>query len=151
MRAVIQLVSSASVDADGVRTGEIDKGFVVLLGVAPADTEIDAAALAAKISKLRIFPDEKGKMNLSLADVGGSVLVVSQFTLYANYSHGNRPDFLSSAPPDLANTLYESFIGHLKEAGIHTQCGVFGAHMRLSLLNEGPVTIIMDSEKLKKG
>ncbi len=151
MKAVIQRVKYASVAIDGKTVGEIDKGFLILLGVAQGDTEEDAQMLAAKVAKLRVFEDENEKMNLSLTDIDGEALVVSQFTLCADCKKGNRPSFTSSAPPDIANNLYEYFSSLLLENGIRkVENGVFGADMKVSLLNDGPVTIILDSEIWRK-
>ena len=149
MRAVIQRVNSASVYADGALSGEIGKGFYILLGVGEGDTRLDAELLATKISKLRIFSDENGKMNLALGDVGGEVMAVSNFTLLANYSHGNRPDYLSAAKPDVAKELYLYFVELLKGKGFTVATGVFGADMRTEMSTDGPVTIVMDSAVLK--
>ncbi len=151
MIAVIQRVKNASVIADGLPSGACEKGFLILLGVLKGDTEEDVVLLSEKISKLRVFEDEAGKMNLSLADVAGGVLVVSNFTLGANYAHGNRPDFFESAPPVVAEPLYELFIARIKEKGVPCESGVFGADMQISLTADGPVTIVMDSLKLRKG
>ena len=150
MRAVIQRVNHATVYADSVLSGSIGKGFYILLGVGEGDDEKDARLLAAKISKTRIFSDENGKMNLALADVGGEVMVVSNFTLLANYSHGNRPDYISAAKPDLAKRLYEYFVKLLKECGFKVETGVFGADMRTEMSTDGPVTIVMESSILRK-
>ena len=150
MRAVIQRVSSASVEVDGKIVGSCGKGYLILLGVAEGDTETDADLLCKKIAALRIFRDENEKMNLSIRDVDGEALIISQFTLYANYRHGNRPDFLASAKPDEANRLYEYFKTILSREVRRVECGVFGADMKVSLINDGPVTICMDSEVLKK-
>ena len=150
MRAVIQRVSSASVEVDGKIVGSCGKGYLILLGVAEGDTETDADLLCKKIAALRIFRDENEKMNLSIRDVDGEALVISQFTLYANYRHGNRPDFLASAKPDEANRLYEYFKSILSHEVRRVECGIFGADMKVSLVNDGPVTICMDSEVLKK-
>ncbi|MBQ3014864.1 MAG: D-tyrosyl-tRNA(Tyr) deacylase [Clostridia bacterium] len=150
MRAVIQRVSSASVEVDGKIVGSCGKGYLILLGVAEGDTETDADLLCKKIAALRIFRDENEKMNLSIRDVDGEALVISQFTLYANYRHGNRPDFLASAKPDEANRLYEYFKSILSREVRRVECGIFGADMKVSLVNDGPVTICMDSEVLKK-
>ncbi len=149
MRAVLQRVSSASVTADGNMSGEIEKGLVILLGVREGDQEKDAELLAEKISKLRIFSDENDKLNLSLLDVGGAALVVSNFTLMADYKKGNRPSYTDSAAPARANELYEYFISQMKSKNIPTESGVFGADMAVSLVNDGPITIVMDSEILK--
>lgn len=149
MRAVIQRVSSSQVVADGVLTGKIGKGLTILLGVKKGDSERDAELLALKISKLRIFSDENDKMNLSVNDVCGSALVVSNFTLYANYAHGNRPDYFTSEAPERANELYEYFVSCLRKEIADVQCGVFGASMQLDIGNDGPITIVMDSEILQ--
>ena len=152
MRAVLQRVSGASVRADGILTGKIEKGLVILLGVREGDTEKDADALAEKISKLRIFSDENDKLNLSVKDIGGAALVVSNFTLMADYKKGKRPSYTDSAAPERANELYEYFILQLKNRDVPCESGVFGADMALSLTNDGPITIVMDSEVLlKKG
>lgn len=150
MRIVIQRVSEASVTVDGVITGEIGKGFLLLIGVSKGDTANEAVIMAEKISKMRIFEDENEKMNLSLFDVGGSVLAVSQFTLCADCRRGNRPDYFNAAPPSEANELYELFCEEMKKKNITVEKGVFGADMKVSLLNDGPVTIVLDSEDLKK-
>lgn len=151
MKAVIQRVKYANVTVDGKTVGEIDKGFLVLLGVAQGDTKEDAELLAAKVAKLRVFEDENEKMNLSLTDVDGEALVVSQFTLCADCKKGNRPSFTSSAPPDEANNLYQYFSKLLKDNGIRkVENGIFGADMKVSLLNDGPVTIILDTEIWRK-
>lgn len=151
MIAVVQRVRSASVTVDGAVTGSCELGLAVLLGVAPEDTADDARILAEKIAKLRIFTDEAGKMNRSVIDVGGGAVVVSQFTLLANCSHGNRPEFFGAAAPSLAEPLYEQFTQLLaallpKPVGK----GVFGAHMQYEIHNDGPVTIILDSKNLGK-
>ncbi len=152
MKAVLQRVKRASVEVDGKTVGECGYGLLILLGVAQGDCERDAEALAKKICAHRIFTDENGKMNLSLRDIDGEALVISQFTLLANYRHGNRPEFLMSAPPDEANRLYEYFVSLLRAEIKHVGTGVFGAHMDVSLVNYGPVTIVMDSDVLlKKG
>ncbi len=150
MRAVIQRVSSASVEVDGKVVGSCQRGYLILLGVAQGDTELDADLLCKKIAALRIFRDENDKMNLSIRDIDGEALVISQFTLLANYRHGNRPDFLESAKPDEANRLYEYFKDLLSSELRRVECGIFGADMKVSLTNDGPVTICMDSEVLKK-
>ncbi len=149
MKAVIQRVSSASVVVDGKTVGQCGRGLMILLGVAEGDTETDAQLLSRKIANLRIFCDEAGKMNLSVKDVGCESLVVSQFTLLANYRHGNRPDFLQSAKPAEADRLYEYFKALLAAELSRVESGVFGADMQVSLVNEGPVTIVMDSEVLR--
>ena len=150
MRAVIQRVSGASVAVDGEVVGSCERGYLILLGVAKGDTEQDAELLCKKIAALRIFRDENDKMNLSVRDIDGEALVISQFTLLANYRHGNRPDFLASAKPDEAKRLYEYFTELLSRELRRVECGIFGADMKVSLTNDGPVTICMDSEVLKK-
>ena len=151
MLAVIQRVTSAKVIVDSKIVGECQKGFAILLGVAKGDSLEDADLLASKISKLRVFEDENGKMNKALDDVGGSCVVVSQFTLMADYSHGNRPSFFDAAPPDFAQPTYEYFCKKLKSLILgDVQTGVFGADMHYEIHNDGPVTIIMDSLKLRK-
>ena len=150
MICVIQRVNSATVFADGILSGSIGKGLYLLLGVGKEDSEEDAAVLAEKISKLRIFTDGNGKMNLSVNDTGGECLVVSNFTLFANYIHGNRPDYLSSASPDIANRLYEKFKDELSLRVRKVESGVFGADMRTEASTDGPVTIVMDSKLLLK-
>lgn len=148
MIAVLQRVFNATVYADGSLSGSIEKGLYILLGVESNDTRQDAELLAEKISKLRIFSDENGKMNLSVQDINGEALVVSNFTLNANYSHGNRPDYLASASPDLANSLYEYFIDLLSQRVRRVEDGVFGADMRTDMSTDGPVTIVMNSNAL---
>ena len=149
MIAVIQRVKNSSVSIDGVVNGTCGHGLMILLGVAKGDTEDDARLLAAKISKLRIFCDENGKMNLSVKDVDGEALVVSQFTLLANYKKGNRPDYFGAAEPQIAIPLYEYFVELMKTEVKHVGTGIFGADMQVSILNDGPVTIVMDSNQLK--
>ncbi|WP_456068791.1 D-aminoacyl-tRNA deacylase [Eubacterium sp.] len=149
MKAVIQRVKYATVKVDNKIIGECKQGFMILLGVIDGDTENDADKLIKKIPVLRIFEDENGKMNKSLLDIDGEILVVSQFTLAADCSHGRRPSFTASAPPDIANKLYEYFVGELKTAGVKSvQTGEFGADMAVELLNDGPVTIVLDSKEL---
>ena len=149
MKAVIQRVLNSNVKIDGETVGEIGKGFMILLGVVSGDTKAEADKLIKKIPVLRIFEDENGKMNRSCLDVGGEILVVSQFTLCADCSHGRRPSFINSAPPEEANSLYEYFVEELKNAGISkVQTGRFGADMKVSLINDGPVTIILDTDSL---
>lgn len=150
MKAVLQRVKNASVKVDGEVVGQCGEGLMILLGVANGDTEEDARLLATKVCNLRIFTDENDKMNLSVKDIDGEALVISQFTLMANYKHGNRPDYLESAPPAEANRLYEYFKTLMAAELRRVECGVFGAHMEVSLINNGPVTIVMDSEVLKK-
>ena len=144
MRAVVQRVSEAGVTVEGRVTGAIGKGLLVLVGIGHADTEETARALAAKIARLRIFQDAQGKMNLSVQDVGGGVLAVSQFTLLADTRKGNRPSFTDAAPPEAANRLYEAFCAALADLGLPVARGVFGAHMDVRLTNDGPVTIVLD-------
>ncbi len=148
MIAVLQRVSSASVETDGRICGRCGRGLLVLLGVAVGDGIADADALADKISKLRIFEDGTGKMNRSVIDVGGGALVVSNFTLLADYRHGNRPSFIGAAASDDARRLYEYFAEKLASCGIPVGCGVFGADMQVSLCNDGPVTLTLDSKVL---
>lgn len=148
MKAVLQRVTGASVKVDGNVVGECGHGLMILLGVAKGDGEAEAEALAKKICGLRIFTDANGKMNLSVKDIDGEALVISQFTLMANYKHGNRPDFLESAPPSEAQRLYEYFKKLLSAQLKRVESGVFGAHMEVSLVNDGPVTITMDSSLL---
>ncbi|MFN7831250.1 MAG: D-aminoacyl-tRNA deacylase [Bacteroidota bacterium] len=146
MRVVIQRVSAASVTIDGQIKSSIGTGLLILLGIEPADTEADAEWLCKKTASMRIFSDEAGLMNLSVQDVGGELLVVSQFTLYASTKKGNRPSFIRAARPEQAIPLYEKFVAILSaETGIQVQTGEFGADMKVSLVNDGPVTIIMDS------
>lgn len=151
MIAVIQRINSATVYADGVRSGSVGKGLYILLGVENGDTEEDARLLAAKISKLRIFSDENGKMNLSVNDIDGEVLVVSNFTLNANYAHGNRPDYLASASPGEADRLYNHFKSLMSELTRKCESGVFGSDMRTEMSTDGPVTIVMHSSVLRGG
>ena len=150
MKAVIQRVKNSYVRVDGLTVGECGEGLMILLGISRGDCEEDARLLVSKICNLRIFTDENDKMNLSVKTVGGEALVISQFTLMANYKHGNRPDFLESAPPDEANRLYEYFVSLMSNELKHVGKGIFGANMEVGLVNDGPVTIVMDSEVLKK-
>ena len=150
MIAVLQRVSKASVSVDGAIVGKCGKGLAILLGVADGDNEKDAKTLAEKISKLRIFTDENDKMNLSVMDIEGEALVVSNFTLLANYAHGNRPDYMQAAKPAEADRLYEYFCTKLAEYGIPVKKGIFGADMAVEISNDGPVTIVMDSKILVK-
>ena len=150
MIAVLQRVSEAAVHIDGERCSGIGRGIMILLGVADTDTEEDVRLLVEKIPKLRIFEDEEGKMNLSLTDVNGELQVVSNFTLLAAYRKGNRPDYMNAARPEKAIPLYESFISRIHEKVPVVEQGVFGADMKLSLTNDGPVTIVMDSNVLKQ-
>lgn len=146
MRAVVQRVTNADVKIDGRVNGKIDDGLLVLFGVGNGDTEEDMKYIADKIIKLRIFSDENDKMNLSIEDVGGSMLVISQFTLYGDCSHGRRPYFGNAMEPVSANEMYEKFVAYIREQGIHTETGEFGADMKVSLTNDGPVTIILESK-----
>jgi len=148
MRAVVQRVSSARVEVEGEATGSIGRGLLVLLGVGQGDTEKQAQWLAGKIAGLRIFEDNAGKMNLSVQDIGGSVLVVSQFTLYGDCRRGRRPSFTDAAPPGLADRLYQVFVSHLCGLGVPAETGVFQAHMDVHLVNDGPVTIWLDTDAL---
>ena len=148
MRAVVQRVSRAKVTVNGEITGEIGLGLLVLLGVGRDDSEADADYLATKICGLRIFEDDAGKMNLGLADVGGSVLAVSQFTLYADVRRGKRPSFDEAAPPEKARQLYEFFVERIRATGLRCETGRFQAMMQVELVNEGPVTILLDSRKV---
>lgn len=146
MRAVVTRVRSASVEIGGKINGEIARGYLVLLGVGPGDTEETAVKLAEKICNLRVFEDENGKMNLNLEQVGGSILVVSQFTLYADTS-SRRPGFTGAAKPEQAVPLYEKFMSHCRARGFEVQHGEFGADMQVASVNDGPVTILFDTEK----
>ena len=146
MRVVIQRVSEASVTIEGVMRGSIGRGFVVLLGIEHDDTAEDGAWLVGKIAAMRVFADADGKMNLSLKDIDGQVLVISQFTLHASTKKGNRPGFTRAARPEVAVPLYEGFLAQLEaELGVPVACGVFGADMKVALINDGPVTICIDS------
>ncbi len=151
MKAVIQRVSEAKVTVDGKITGQIGKGFLVLLGVMNEDSEKETELLAKKVAEIRIFTDENDKMNLSLSQVDGEVLAVSQFTLCADIRKGRRPSFIPSAPPEKANRLYELFCDELIKNGVrNVEKGIFGADMKVSLLNDGPVTIVMDTDEWMK-
>jgi D-aminoacyl-tRNA deacylase len=145
VRAVIQRVSQARVAVDEITVGEIGHGLCVLLGVNKADTEEDAEFLAEKIKNLRVFQDSQGKMNRSLLETGGELLVVSQFTVYGDCRKGNRPSFTQAAPAEAADRLYQCVVQHLSDAGIRVATGRFQAHMKVSLVNDGPVTLILDS------
>lgn len=150
MRVIIQRVSDASVTVEGKTVGKTEKGFLVLLGVTFDDTEKHAEVLAKKVANLRVFTDENDKMNLSMIDVNGSALVVSNFTLYADCSHGRRPSFINAARPEQAEKLYEYFVECLKNEGVKSvETGVFGADMKVSLTNDGPITILIDTNDLK--
>ncbi len=144
MKAVVQRVTHASVKVDGEIKGKIQNGLLVLLGVGSEDTESDAVRLAQKISKLRIFSDENDKINLSVNDIGGSLLVISQFTLYADCRKGNRPNFMNAGKPDEAERLYEFFVQECKKLVPDVQKGVFGADMKVELLNDGPFTVVLE-------
>lgn len=148
MRAVLQRVANAEVKVDGATVGSIGKGILVLLGVCDDDTDADIEYLAGKITGLRIFEDSDEKMNLSVEDIIGEILVVSQFTLFGDCRKGKRPSFSSAGKPDYANEMYEKFIEQLECSGLNVQHGVFGADMKVELLNDGPVTLLLDSKKL---
>lgn len=148
MRAVVQRVTRAKVTVNGETVGDIQKGLVVLLGVARDDTHADVEYLAAKITALRIFDDEQGKMNLSLHDIAGGILIVSQFTLYGDVRRGLRPSWIDAALPEIAEPLYESFINEVRKLGCEVASGKFGGTMMVELINDGPVTIMLDSRKL---
>lgn len=151
MRAVVQRVKRTSVTVGGELKGSAGQGFNVLIGVMQGDTDTEAQLLAAKISKLRVFEDENGKMNKSVLDIGGEILVISQFTLCADIKKGNRPSFTDSAPPEEADRLYLAFCEHLREAGVKkVETGVFAADMLVSIDNDGPVTIVMDTDIWEK-
>lgn len=147
MRAVVQRVTKSSVTVDGMLTGKSGQGLMVLIGVADGDTEQDAAYIADKITGLRIFEDEAGKMNRCVIDVGGEILAVSQFTLLGDARKGKRPSFTKAAPPEEAKALYQTVIERMKERGIHVEEGVFQAEMLVEIHNDGPVTILLDSQK----
>ena len=149
MRAVIQRVSHARVTIGGEVHGEIGKGFLILLGVCEGDTEAEAVYLADKCTGLRVFTDENDKMNLSPADIGGGLLVISQFTLYGDCKKGKRPNFMRAAKPELAVPLYETFLARCRESGLPVETGEFGADMQVELLNDGPVTILMDTDEMR--
>lgn len=144
MRIVLQRVTKASVTVDGSVTGKINTGYLVLFGVGKDDTQEDCRRLADKIINLRIFSDENGKINLSLKDVGGSLLIVPQFTLYADCRKGNRPNFIQAGTPDFANSLFEYFTEYCRSRGQHVETGIFGADMKVELLNDGPFTVILE-------
>lgn len=150
MKAVIQRVKFSNVSVDNKEIGSISQGFLIFLGVEQGDSRAQADKLIKKIPVLRVFEDENQKMNLSCLDIDGEMLVVSQFTLCSDCSHGRRPSFTASAPPDIANELYEYFVGELRKSGVKkVETGEFGADMKVNLLNDGPVTIILDSKDLK--
>lgn len=147
MRCVVQRVVSSSVTSEGVPAGQIGPGLMVLIGVSVDDTEADVKYMAEKVPNLRIFDDENGVMNRSVLDTGGSILAVSQFTLYGDTRGGRRPSYIRAAKPDKADTLYEQLVACWREKGIHVETGVFRTDMQVSLVNDGPVTILLDSEK----
>ena len=149
MRAVLSKVQSASVRVDGKTVGQIGRGYLILLGVAHEDTEVQCRKLADKLCSLRIFDDENDKINLSLDDVGGEILVISQFTLYGNCRKGRRPEFLNAARPEVAIPLYERFVTLCREKGYHVETGEFGAHMAVESVNDGPFTLVVDTNDLK--
>jgi len=151
MKAVLQRVTSASVEVDGTIVGKIGTGLLVLLGVAKGDGEVDCRYLAEKLRTFRIFSDDQGKMNRSLVDVGGAVLLVSQFTLLGSTVNGRRPSFEEAAPPDEAKQLYEQVAADLRASGTLVETGIFAAHMRVELLNDGPVTFVLDSRDKAPG
>lgn len=152
MKAVFQRVTEASVTVDDEQIASINSGVLLLVGVCDGDTEQEAALLAKKVSELRVFCDEQDKMNLSVLDIGGSILAVSQFTLCANTARGRRPDFMSAAKPTVAQPLFDYFVSCLREIGVHdVQTGQFGADMKVRLLNDGPVTILLDTDTWKRG
>ena len=146
MKLVVQRVKNASVEVEGKKVGSIEKGYLVLLGVTHTDTKETADYLVKKLCNLRVFEDENGKMNLNIKQVGGSLLIVSQFTLYGDCSEGNRPSFINAAKPEMANELYDYFCDKCLENNINVERGIFGADMKVSLLNDGPVTIILERE-----
>ena len=148
MRAVLTRVKHASVSVDGKVIGQIGEGFLVLLGVTHEDTEAQAVKLADKLTGLRIFEDENGKMNRGLEEVNGQLLIVSQFTLYGNCKKGRRPDFLAAARPEVAIPLYEKFVELCRAKGFHTETGDFGADMQVESLNDGPLTLVVDTDQL---
>jgi D-tyrosyl-tRNA(Tyr) deacylase len=147
MRALLQRVTQASVVVEGSVVGEIGAGLLILLGVAKPDTAADAEYLADKVLNLRIFSDAEGKMNRSLLDIGGSLLVVSQFTLYGDCRKGRRPGFDAAAPPEQARALYESFVEIARRSGLRVETGVFQAHMEVTLVNDGPVTLMLETKE----
>ena len=149
MRAVLSKVSSASVRVEGKTVGQIRQGFLILLGVTHEDTEVQCRKLADKLCSLRIFDDENDKINLSLDDVGGEILVISQFTLYGNCRKGRRPEFLNAARPEVAIPLYDKFVALCREKGYHVETGEFGAHMAVESVNDGPFTLVVDTNDLK--
>lgn len=145
MRVLLQRVSRAAVVVDGAETGAVGRGFLALVGVAHGDDAAAARKLAAKTARLRVFADDAGRMNLALGDVDGAVLAVSQFTLYADVRRGNRPSFTDAAPPECGEAVYEAYVEALRAEGVPVATGVFGAHMRVELVNDGPVTILLEA------
>ena len=150
MRAIVTRVSRASITINGAPGGSIGRGFLVLIGICDTDGPEESAYLAKKCTELRVFEDENGKMNKSLADIGGSILAVSNFTLYADCSRGRRPDFFGAARPDEAIPLYEEFLQRLRQTGIPLETGEFGADMQIDHVNDGPVTLILDTDQMMK-
>lgn len=148
MRAVVQRVLEANVAVDGEVIGSIGNGLLVFLGVGDGDTDADLKYIADKVTGLRIFSDENDKMNLSVTDIGGEILVISQFTLYGDCRKGRRPNFTSAMQPSTAEKMYEDFVRYIADQGIRTECGRFGADMKVSLINDGPVTLLLDSSKV---
>lgn len=148
MRAVLTRVKHASVTIDGAEKRSIGEGFLILLGITHEDTEAQAVKLADKLTKLRIFEDEDGKMNRGLEEVNGELMVISQFTLYGNCKKGRRPEFLAAARPEVAIPLYEKFVAECRAKGFHTETGEFGAYMEVNSLNDGPLTLVVDTDNL---
>jgi D-tyrosyl-tRNA(Tyr) deacylase len=149
VRIVLQRVSRASVTVDGSVAGSIGPGLLLLVGIEPSDTEEDIEGAVEKVINVRVFPDQEGRMNLSLADTGGSVLVVSQFTLLGDVRKGRRPSYVGAAPPEMAELLIDAMVDRLREAGVHTETGMFGAAMEVELVNSGPVTLVMSIDRGK--
>lgn len=149
MKAVVQRVEKSELYIDNKLHSKIGKGFLVLLGITETDTKADMIALADKIIKLRVFEDENEKMNLSIQDIKGELHIVSQFTLYADSHHGNRPSFINAARPEFAEPMYEEFVKYCKKAGVPVETGVFGAHMKINFINDGPVTIELETQNGK--
>jgi D-tyrosyl-tRNA(Tyr) deacylase len=149
VRIVLQRVSRASVTVDGSVAGSIGPGLLLLVGIEPSDTEEDIEGAVEKVINVRVFPDQEGRMNLSLADTGGSVLVVSQFTLLGDVRKGRRPSYVGAAPPEMAELLIDAMVDRLREAGVHTETGMFGAAMEVELVNSGPVTLVMSIDQGK--
>jgi D-tyrosyl-tRNA(Tyr) deacylase len=149
VRIVLQRVSRASVTVDGSVTGSIGPGLLLLVGIEPSDTEEDIEGAVEKVINIRVFPDQEGRMNLSLADTGGSVLVVSQFTLLGDVRKGRRPSYVGAAPPEMAEPMIDAMVDRLRNAGVHTETGMFGAAMEVELVNSGPVTLVMSIDRGK--